>query len=1630
MAKVSYWLYRTILFFLAVAIFARVLIILPPVQNIIVKQVASYLSDRFETKIEVDHVHIDWFDRMVLEGVRVYYGELEQPEAEIGIVQVNLLSGLWQFYKYRSVNIRSIILMDATVRLYRPEYADNFRLIEIFTPGTPRTKRPHGIEMFFDLNDARFHRLVLDMRDSVNGTNLWVNADNLELASSDFDLTNNTLYTRQISISNSDVKLTLYEGSYVWTDTSEVVDRMGPDSSICIIVDHLSLVAGSFSMINHRIETDIEGPYINFADLQTANINIDISNFVLDGPHAAGKVNTLSFREEKSGFEVTNIEGDALIRHGGIFLENLLILTPHSRIGPSFSMEYDRFSDFGNFVDDVYMRGMFDSSYVYVDDVIAFAPVLSEIDIFKSNKSKRIFLEGNFRGTVNTLRADDLHIDLSNSTRIAGQFRSRNIAVPGEQYMNLVVDELRTTITDLRRLLPGVHFPDEINTLARFNFRGRFDGFFTDFVANGRLETRLGAISSDLRLNLKPGIDLAEYSGKLNLDRFDLGAFLENEDIGPVTFTSSIQGRGLTGSLARAELNAEIREFSFRGYPYNNIVLAGLFEQNLLDIDTVSIRDEHIHLDFSGVIDLTDTLPVFNLSMDIEKLELMPIRFTESDLRLSGSIKADFRGLTVDDFTGLIHIDRFNLQRDTLGYQEDWIRLDVDRTLLGRRRMTLHTEMIEAEIEGVFNFAGLKYSAFDFAHRNYPVYAERFDIKPPEWEIDSVYNPRLRQYEETGRRPFTPADQAFSFKLSMRRSNEWLRIINPSLLSLRSFFAVGYFDNITYRFIMEAGFQQFVYDDLVFSGFGLDLRMDNEVARINTHLQQLISSDSVLLAPVSLNTTLRDGTVQFDLETNVQRAPFNEIELAGEFTLYKNIYQIMLSHGSVDIFDDQWKVKESNHIRFGEGRIHTRNFEFHHNERIISLSSIDQTEYNRGLDLRFRHFDLSVLEAVFQPEYLRYSGDITARLTVQDIFKLEGFNAGITIRDLVINQYEWGQVDITGSAPTLADPVSAFVKVAGNHQGAGEHSFELSGRYYLPVEQVHENLRNTFTFGAVLDSLPLIWLEYLIPEGISRTRGKVSGILTVDGDFQQPNIRGDLNINDAATTLDFLGTRYYVHDGRARVDANIIDFTGMVIHDRFQNTAIANGGIRHRYLKDFSLAASARTSRFEFLNTTRNDNELFYGSAFGAGNVEFSGTFRQPNIFVNATTGPNTRISIPITSEQSAEATHFITFVKRDSEEEQVRETRTGELLGLNFEMELNVTPDAQIQLIFDERTGDIIQGRGRGNLRMQLFRTGEFLMYGDYIIETGDYLFTYQSFINKPFSVRRGGTIQWDGDPYNARIDIEAVYDGLKTAPLNLIAEYITTEQERILATQTTSVEVVLKLTGDLMHPDINFDIYLPELDFALRSYAESKLRTLREDQNELSRQVFGLVVVGSFLPSNTGSLITNPTTTGINTFSQVISNQFSNYLTDLLSQVVGGGGVLSGIDLDINYRMYDLGIDPGIDPLSNGMRTGQELQLGLRNYLFDRRLIVNVGGNFGLGDHTTIDGPVTTGSMITGDIVVEYLLTPDGRLRIRGFQRSQEDGLGERRNKTGMSLSYRKEFDSFGEFAQEIFRSITGRK
>ncbi len=182
--------------------------------------------------------------------------------------------------------------------------------------------------------------------------------------------------------------------------------------------------------------------------------------------------------------------------------------------------------------------------------------------------------------------------------------------------------------------------------------------------------------------------------------------------------------------------------------------------------------------------------------------------------------------------------------------------------------------------------------------------------------------------------------------------------------------------------------------------------------------------------------------------------------------------------------------------------------------------------------------------------------------------------------------------------------------------------------------------------------------------------------------------------------------------------------------------------------------------------------------------------------------------------------------------------------------MDITANNKVNVKVVLDDLTGDEIKGKGSGSLNIHSGTSEPLSIRGRYDIDEGNYLFTFQSFFKKPFELRKGANnfIEWNGDPYKARINFDAVYraENVSFAPL---AKGLNLDPT--LTRYREDVFVVANMYNELFDPRFDF-----KLEFPNNSKASSdpsiafNIEQIEKNPNEINRQVTYLIVFNSFAP------------------------------------------------------------------------------------------------------------------------------------------------------------------------------------
>jgi hypothetical protein len=443
----------------------------------------------------------------------------------------------------------------------------------------------------------------------------------------------------------------------------------------------------------------------------------------------------------------------------------------------------------------------------------------------------------------------------------------------------------------------------------------------------------------------------------------------------------------------------------------------------------------------------------------------------------------------------------------------------------------------------------------------------------------------------------------------------------------------------------------------------------------------------------------------------------------------------------------------------------------------------------------------------------------------------------------------------------------------------------------------------------------------------------------------------------------------------------IFDKAFMVDVD-YQSQALLNGSIGHNNFSDWALNLSIDSDRLLVLNTDEQDESVYFGTAFVDGIINVSGPTDQLLIEADVTTSEGTIFKIPLSDNEILAENPYIHFLTPEEKSNQ----DTGSILvddikGVEMEFNMDINDNAEIEIVVDKETGSSIIGRGNGSMLAQINTKGKFQMFGDFIVLSGFYNFSFGQIIQKQFKVVKDGVLAWDGNPLSAEVNIKALYDGISVNPSTLLDNPIN---------QSIPTEVEIHLTGELEQPDLNFDIRFPSVNSTLNSELADRLR----DQDRRQFQALSLLATGSFRSELT---LDSQDAFGL------VSDGVTNMLNDLISD--DDNKVKLGIDVDLGETTPDYETDS---------RVGVTLSTKLSdNILINGKLGVPIGG--------------VNKTTVAGDFEVEVLLNEDRTLSLKFFNRENSiQNFGEQIGFTqGIGVSYNIEFDNLRELFQELFKN-----
>lgn len=1308
---------------------------------------------------------------------------------------------------------------------------------------------------------------------------------------------------------------------------------------------------------------------VNFNDLVCFIEELEVRNLSIENGVVNFYTKKLKVRE-RSGFLVHNIKFNMSIGKQHMIFRNVKIRTPYSYINSdSLVFRHNDYDEYQEFAKNIYLDFAFQESNVSFKDIGYFVPLFKNINV-------NSVISGRVHSKLSSFKGEDVTFQIGEQTELITDFNLSGLPDYSQMFMYVDFKKLTTSAKDFEvfnefsKNEGNINIPESFDNLGIISYKGNFAGFYDDFVTYGKFTSDLGNISTDLALRPDTSKTLA-FSGNIKTSHFNIGKLFNNNNrVGEISMNAQIKGYTSSNKTVDATTVGTIQNIVINDYNYQNISLDGKLTEKTYN-GFLSISDPNIQFDFTGDIDFSKDIPEFDFSASVPYSNLYGLNIDKKDstASLAFDLNANFKGINIDHAVGEINFTNTKLIKLNTEMPFDTLRI-ISELEADTHRIELKSDYIDALLIGKYQSKNLIQSVKNLYYNYLPAL-----VNEP---TDTVT---------------LEANNSFNFVVHLKKTNLISRFFIPNVyVSDSAKLQLKY--NANERFLFFRAFtNKLQYNKHTFEKLSVHSFSDDSIFTIRTKSQSLLFNNYFTFEDFKTTTLTKHNNIDLKLDWNnkdtvayqgkiLASAKLNQKEDFGD-----PMYKITLLPSQVIVRDSVWNIDKSQ-VKIDTTSIKFTNFKVNHGEQFFIVNGKVSENPKDTLFFEFQRINLAHLNVITAEKKLLFEGIINGKANFSSIFNNPLFYSDLEIDDLKLNNEDFGYTQIF----TRWLEHSKSIQLEASTLYNNKRTINISGNYYPENKDI--------MFNVILDKLELSVLNPYLNSFASNISGISDGSILVTGKLNKPQFNGTLYMQNASMTIDYIKTRYHFTTD-VLVENNTLNFKQVETFDEFENRGITNGFLKFGAQKNISFDFNINANSMMALNTTSYDNESFYGTAFMSGIVNITGDSDRTDLDISATTENNTKINIPLTRNQNANQSGFVTFTnvnKESSVQEQPNIDGYSDF-GLNFD--LQITPDAEAQLIFDSKIGDIIRGNGEGNIKMEVDENNDFKMYGDFTIEEGDYLFTLQNVINKKFKIENGGNIIWNGAPYNANIDIAAVYS-LKTSLSSLIdttqsASYYSNDDYK----KRIPVDCQVFLTDNLMNPNIRFDINLPTAD----EEAKTLVRSATDTEEKLNKQFLSLLVLNTFMREQTGAeggFTDNTSTSGLGsvTTSELLSNQLSHWLSQISDEW----------DIGVNYR-------PG-DEISK-----DQVEVALSTQVLDDRVTIN--GNVGYGGQT-----VEQASNIVGDFNVDVKLNKSGKLRLKAFNESNDKLLYEDAPYTqGVGIFYREEFNSFSELLNNFWNKISRR-
>lgn len=1301
--------------------------------------------------------------------------------------------------------------------------------------------------------------------------------------------------------------------------------------------------------------------------ITVSDIKADLSLPLIKNDEFLVDLRRLSLKE-KSGINLESITLTAHITDAGADIKNIDIVLPGTSLAPSdIKISYNGFNDLADALKRENYHLYIQHDKITLSDFKAFLPCLSSFDapfyvsLDADGNMEKIRLR-NF--DIVSGNKDDLNMHLSGS---ADDVMSKN-----QRSIILETLELRVSEAFIGKITSNLSkLSDRLRTIISKSGDVEIEGsgkYIVDkFDFLGFVHTAPGKLSIDVEVDMANGH--RNFKGGVRSDGFNLHHMLGNVGLGETSFQLegdvTIAGKNISGKA-----DALIHYLDYNGYRLNDIAVGASGSGNEFGV-SLNINDKiaSVRASLDGIYENT----IDRLRANIDVGHFIPSEIgllkTARDYVFSGNIDADIHGGSLDAINGFLNLNSFKV---TAPGKAPLILscLNISNFSSGdENHIILQSDWLNGDIKGHFRPMDVPKVVMTLVGEAIPA------IKPLLHGDNNYDNTRN-----------------FGFIFTVENNNEWTEFFNLPFRMLMPIPIEGSFDALS-----KTGY---VTVDVPYLQQGKDKLIRN------TRLEAKLDGNKIS-SGLFATTTLpgKNGDIKLNIEAKVtdnnlltdifwkfdRKERFDgKVEL---FTTLKEFvsgtepeFNVRINPSTFYVADVPWSIGDGA-VGYKNKKLKIDDLRIWHNNQFVNIDGVASGSNADTLNISFADFNLDYLFETLRINYVTFGGDATGLVKATSCFSSHpmAFTESLVVKNLSYNSAVLGDYALLRSAWNNQEKE---VEIGAEIFETGKHVASVNGGVFVT--------RDSLSFDIDADKVDIKFLKPFVQAFTSDVEGRATGGVKLFGTFSDIDLIGKVYADTISMKLDYTNVTYsgkdtvYMTPGRITIPA-------FRLHDKYGNSGIMSGVVIHRYFHEprfeFKLINARKLLAYD---TNAAINPDWYGTVFVNGNASVKGVPGLVNILIDVSTAAGSTFTYVLNDIEAAEEYKFLSFTdkkkekqlaaKRDTVPDFVKEFRKkiegqqGAPSQFGIDIRASVTPQTKINIIMDPRVGDKITGRGEGSLQISYNSDVDNMsMYGKYAIEEGKYNFTLQDLIIKDFTIKRGSSISFNGNPLMAGLDISAIYR-VNTNLSDLDKSF---SQDKDLNRTNVPVDAILKVNGELQNPDISFDIELP----TLTQDVKRKVKSIISTDDMLNRQIIYLLALNRFY---TPEYMSGQSGSGGGELASVASSTISSQISSMLGQLSDKWSLAPSFRSD------------------KGDFSDTEFDLALSSRLLNNRLLIN--GNFGYRDRTT---STTT---FVGDFDIEYLLSRSGNLRLKAYNHFNDQNyyLKSALTTQGLGIIYRRDFDN----------------